>query len=418
MTARPLTLSQNYLATVRSTVELHKLIADGKGDDSEGDEIRDASANTWAALSRTERERARWVSEDLYSLHEKPPARREMTREAQTALNEAYEAKMRGEWDNALALLRDWQAYFDPALVNYLRGSIWFDAGDVMLAGIFFENAHQLDPTNLNYSSISLHCLSVADPKRALQEADRILKDYKQHSPVLYVRAADIKLMSAKLLSDAEGNRVFLSLEPVLKEAVQIAQTDPTKIDATTVVMAFGLLGFGYEFQGRLHDAVNHYSMGIHIDPDNDGLLVARGMILYGSHGVGIADLEQAIGLGSPLIWPFAILAHHALKTHQYKKCIQLCEKALGNKGSPAVKSEIREWEAIAQAALEYSPGSIEQAFEQAARLDAANERAKRNLKKLMNAPRRPSASYFEVRSEAELRTSALAERRYAMVGT
>ena len=65
------------------------------------------------------------------------------------------------------------------------------------------------------------------------------------------------------------------------------------KIDATTVVIAIGLLGFGYEFQGRWHEAVNHYSMGIHIDPDNDGLLVARGMILYGSQGPGIANLSK-----------------------------------------------------------------------------------------------------------------------------
>ncbi len=418
MQARPLTLSQSYLATVRSTVELHKLIASGKGDDPEADEIRDASASTWGALSKTERERARLVSEDLYSLHEVPSPPQQMTREAQRGLNEAYEAKERSEWDKALALLREWQAYVDPALVTYLRGSIWFEAGDAMLAGIFFERAHELDAANLTYASMYLHCLSVADPKTALQKAAQILEDYKKHSPVIYVRAADIKFASAKLLSDAEGNRIFFSLEPILKEAILIAQTEPKKIDSTTVVMAFGLLGFGYEFLGRWQDAVNFFSMGIHIDPNNDGLLVARGMILYGSHEQAIGDLEQAIALGSPLIWPYAILAHHALKTHRYKECIQLCDKALEKKGSRAVKSEIREWDAIAQAALEYSPGNVEQAFEQATRLDAANERAMRNLKKLKNAPRRPSVSYFEVRSEVEVRTSAITERRYAMAET
>jgi hypothetical protein len=38
---------------------------------------------------------------------------------------------------------------------------------------------------------------------------------------------------------------------------------------------------------------------------------------------------------------------------------------------------------AIAQTALDYSPGCIEQAFEQATRIDVANDRAKRNLKKI-----------------------------------
>jgi len=125
-------LSQNYLATIRSTVELHKLIAAGKGDDPEADEVRDASASTWAARSGTERERARWVSEDLYSLHEKTIAPCEMTRKAQAAFHKAYEAKSRGEWDNSLALLREWQAYFDPALISYLRGSVWFDSMPAM----------------------------------------------------------------------------------------------------------------------------------------------------------------------------------------------------------------------------------------------------------------------------------------------
>ena len=89
-----------------------------------------------------------------------------MTKDAQAALNEAYEAKKRGEWDNALALLREWQAYVDPALISYLRGSIWFDAGDAMLAGMFFENAHKLDPTNLSYASMFLRCLNICESQQ------------------------------------------------------------------------------------------------------------------------------------------------------------------------------------------------------------------------------------------------------------
>jgi tetratricopeptide (TPR) repeat protein len=417
MAARPLTLSPSYLATVRGAHALHRLIADGKDDGPEADAIRDASDGPWEALSGTERDRARWVAEDLYSIYEEPPALQQMTRQAQSGLNEAYEAKQKGEWDTALALLREWRAYVDPALVSYLRGSIWYDAGDRATAALFFQHAYKLAPDNATYAAMFLSALSSADSNAALIEAEKILDGHQEVSPVIYVRAVEIKLMSARLLSDAEGNRIFTQLEPILKDAIYVAEHEPKKIDVTTIVMALGLLAFGYEFQGRLQDAVDHYTTALQLTPDNDGLLVARGMILYGSHNQAIKDLERAVQLDSPLIWPYAMLAHHALNTHRYEECIKLCEQALMKNGSAAVKSEVQEWEAIAQAALEYPQGSVEQSFEQATRTDAANDRAKRNLKKVKGAPRKPPAGYFEVRTEAALRNSGIAERRYAMAG-
>ena len=51
--------------------------------------------------------------------------------------------------------------------------------------------------------------------------------------------------VKAKKKADADGNRVFLSLEPILKDALHIAQTEPKKIDRSTVVTALSLLGFG-----------------------------------------------------------------------------------------------------------------------------------------------------------------------------
>ncbi len=415
MTARPLTLSPSYLATVRGTHELHRLIAEGKEDSPEAEAIRDASDSPWEALSETERARARLVAEDLYSLYETPPTRQEMTGEAQAGLNEAYEARARGEWDQSLELLRSWRAFIDPFLMSYLRGTIWLEAGDPATAALFFQHAHKLNPENPSYLAMFLHALSLAAPPAALAEAEKILRDYRRFSPIAYVRAADIKLMSARLLSDVEGNQILQAIEPVLKEALRVANDEPKKIDATTVVMALGLLGFGYEFLARWQDAIDHYSMALRIDPDNDGLLVARGILLYGVHYQAIVDLEAAVRLGSPLIWPYTFLAHHALMTHRYLECIKLCDKALEKEGSTQVRSEILEWEAIAQAGLDSSLLNIEQFFEQAARIDPANDRAKRNLKRVKTAPRRTPPSYWEVRAEAALRTSGIAERRFAM---
>src|SRR5207247_7126638 len=130
MTAKPLTMNPNYLAMVRGTRELHQLLAAGKDDSPEADAIRDATAGPWEALSEVERNRVRNLSEDLYSLVEPPPTAQPMNPQAQAKLHEAFEARQRGEWDRALDLLRRWRAYIDPALVSYLRGRIWLEAGD------------------------------------------------------------------------------------------------------------------------------------------------------------------------------------------------------------------------------------------------------------------------------------------------
>jgi tetratricopeptide (TPR) repeat protein len=163
-------MSPSYLAMVRGTGELHQFLAAGKDGSPEADAIRDATDGPWEALSDVERNRVRSLSEDLYSLVEPPPTPQPMNPQAQAKLNEAYEAKERGEWDRALGLLRRWQAHIDPALVSYLRGSIWLEAGDPATAALFFEHAHKLCPDNENYLAMFLHARNIADPESSASE--------------------------------------------------------------------------------------------------------------------------------------------------------------------------------------------------------------------------------------------------------
>src|SRR5438128_7053915 len=106
-------MNPNYLAMVRGIRELHRLIAAGKDDSPEADAVRDATDAPWQALSEAERQRVGNLSEDLYSLAEPPPVPQPLTLEAQSNLNKLLEARKRGEWDEALALLRKWRAHYD-----------------------------------------------------------------------------------------------------------------------------------------------------------------------------------------------------------------------------------------------------------------------------------------------------------------
>ncbi len=236
------------------------------------------------------------------------PSPQPMTAEAQAKLLEAFEARQRGEWDKALDLLRRWRAHIDPSLVSYLRGSIWLEAGDPETAALFYAHAHKLEPTNGNYQAMTLYSLNIADSAAALKEATKILRNHEHSSPAGVARAADIVFMSARLKSEIEANHLFEQIEPILKATLaRMRQGDLAQIDRSSYVTLLSLLGFGYEFFGKSQAALEIYSEALQIEPDNDAIHVARGMLLYGTSARAIADFETAIQNGTPLVWPYVI---------------------------------------------------------------------------------------------------------------
>jgi hypothetical protein len=160
-------MSPSYLAMVRGTRELHQLLAAGMDDSPEADAIRDATDGPWQALSEVERNRVRNLSEDLYSLVEPPPTPQPMNPQAQAKVNESHEARQKGEWDKSLDLLRHWRAHIDPALLSYLRGTIWLEAGDAATAAIFLEHACRLQPNNERFQAMHSRALNIADSAAA-----------------------------------------------------------------------------------------------------------------------------------------------------------------------------------------------------------------------------------------------------------
>src|ERR1700687_421246 len=102
MARQPLIMSPNFSAFVRGIRALHRLAISGKDESPEADTARDAMDVPGEALSDIERKRATGLSEDLYSISDPPHGRQqEMNAQAQDKLNNAYEARQRGEWDRA-----------------------------------------------------------------------------------------------------------------------------------------------------------------------------------------------------------------------------------------------------------------------------------------------------------------------------
>jgi tetratricopeptide (TPR) repeat protein len=409
-------MSPNYLTVVRGIHEMHRLIAEGQEDSPPAEAVRNATDRPWQVLTEVERMRASGLSEDLYSITEAPPPAQSMNSQAAAQLNDAVEARQRGDWDRALELLRRCRAFIAPALVSYLRGSIWSEAGDANTAVIFYEHASRLQPDSGNYLAIFLHTLDIVDPAAARKRGEEILREPGLFPPVAVVRAADVEFKAARALPEADATQLFRRLIPVLQGALaRIEAGDEGGVDRSSYAMAVGLLGFSHEFLGETQLAVDYYSRGLAVQPQNDGLLIARGILLYGLSPRAITDLELAVRQGSPMIWPYFFLAHHYLVNGDFQRCRVLSERALEMPGSAAVRSELAEWLAISESELAFPVEIVRASFENSLRLDPFNERARRNLAAFEAALRPLPARLYETRSAAAVRASGLTERRYAM---
>ena len=149
-----------------------------------------------------------------------------------------------------------------------------------------------------------------------------VLASEEEWAPVVVARAADIRINETRDASDAESARVRRELIPTLeRNLVRLEMDQLAASRSSAYAMTAGLLGFCHEFLDNFGAAIAYYSRGLQVKPNENGLLVARGILLYGTSPRAITDLEQAASLGSPVVWPYLFLAHHYLATSRFEQC-------------------------------------------------------------------------------------------------
>ncbi len=420
MIAPPSFGSSSFKLMARGLVELHRLIREGKDDSPEGEAVRDALDAPLHALNRIEKERAEWLTIDLYSVSD-PPATstlKEMTPQALQQLFEAYEAIQSHDWDRALKLLRRWQEHISPALLSFMRGDIWGDAGYSEVAAYFYEHALETDPANAKYHALYLDAMSESDPVEAAKLAQQVLAVFETYDPLVVAQAAHIHFHHAGVVSDFDMETMCRELIPILER--NASKIDNNGDDASRSVgyeMTAQILGICYDLLGNSSAAIDCFSRGLSANPNNVGLLVSRGILRYGRSSGAINDFEQAERLGMSQVLPYFFLAHHCLITNQFDDCRVMCERGLRmTGGSDATKSQLEEWRAISQAALGFPPDAVRTAFEAAVRWDPSNESASRNRAAFEASLRTPHSrpnSTWEKKSEAAIRQFGIVERRY-----
>jgi hypothetical protein len=163
---------------------------------------------------------------------------------------------------------------------------------------------------------------------------------------------------------------------------------------------------------GQNETAIESYNDGLVVSPNNDALLVARGIHRYGDDPGAVTDFLNAVRLGTSLIWPYIFLAHYYVTSGQFENCRRMCEQGLTKPGSNTVRSELAEWLAISQSELGYPTNVVRASFDSAIEYDPSNERARRNLAAFESATQPIPASVYETRNSRDIRTSSLADRK------
>lgn len=130
----------------RLLLRLHDLIAKGKGDDPEADEVREQMDAPWHALTEAEQDRVGGLSEDLYALVEKDPRSIKMPADARQRWGQQFKNAFEGgQWDQALALLRHPPDDVPADEVAFVQAECWEHLACPEVALRFMRSATRLD---------------------------------------------------------------------------------------------------------------------------------------------------------------------------------------------------------------------------------------------------------------------------------
>jgi tetratricopeptide (TPR) repeat protein len=389
MTTRPFSTSLPYLESIRGLLRLHALSESDRDDSTEAEAIRDGLERPWMDLSETEKKRITGLSEDLYSLNESSGQLIPMNPEAQQRVLEAIGARLTGDWDAALELLRRSGKFLDPAELSVQRGFVWREAGDNETAAVFFRHPARLKPDDERLSYMDLSTLFKIAPDAAHTRAQQILSTDEIHPPIVVALAANIRIMCSLGTEADEARPVLHQLIEILERTLQRLQHDDTgqsSTSRTSHAIVTSLLGSCFQRLGDVQTSLRYCNYGLEADPENEWLLVARGILRYGVGTGAIADFEQAIHQGATMVWPYFFLAHQYLVDHRFDECRRMCERALALPASDEVRANLNEWLAIAETELGFPAELVRSAFETAIRLAPEIERIQQNLEEFEKA--------------------------------
>lgn len=154
MIAQPIQTQSAFSEYVARLLELHHLIAAGKGDADEAEDVRDRMDAPWRRLTKVELELVDGLSADLYTIGQQRPAPPAVDADIASATDVAFEEQ---RWGDLLDLLREHEKELPPDGVAFVRGICWFELQQFDVAIEFLREATRLNPGEPAYR----YCLQI-----------------------------------------------------------------------------------------------------------------------------------------------------------------------------------------------------------------------------------------------------------------
>ncbi len=357
------------------TLELHRLIALGKGDEAEADNLRAEMEAGWYQLTPEEQRRLNELSGDLYALEEPEDGQPMSAEERQKWLAEFRAANS----DRKLEFLRHPPSGIARELVFFIQASCWDQLGYVEVALHFMKAAEQQNPEHA--VSVPPYLEKLGRVAEAHSYANRILEDPESRPEALYV-AASVLLGPTRYMTAQEAKPILARLVPILEKALAVHLRTPRARQIVPQAASFivCMLGLCYTRLGQTEKAIEVYDAALKRSPHESEIFVFRGL----AHGEtewskALEDFEEAYKLSSRSVWPYFFLAHNALEHSDYGRCQTFAIIALEKTRRPEILAQLHEWLGICRAIIGLSPHLVWQCFDHAEELDPDNPRIKYN---------------------------------------
>ncbi|OYV89906.1 MAG: hypothetical protein B7Z73_06505 [Planctomycetia bacterium 21-64-5] len=364
-----------YAVWLQKIVDAHvRKTWDEERSDLEAEED-DRFNDLWRDLDECQQDRLWGLSSDLNTLRDRetwvdadwPP----MTPKA--LAHEQAEAFHNKEWDRLLTSLRRPPRFLPRARVDYMRGRAWMEMGHPEIGLLFLDNAARLEPENPTYPMLVLECLKAMSAWEELrQRAEAHLRN-DGTQPRLLLRIADALHLYATATATPEFYQ--RAIEVVDRGLEQLRASDVREALAAVVAAAFATKALCLQRLAKADDALVVFDAAIQEYPESSILLTARGLLKQQlGRNDAIDDFEQAVHLGTPVVWPYMELARNALHHARWQRAISFCRLGIWRSGQPSITAALFDLLAIAQCERGDSMAEVRSAFDMARDLDPLSE--------------------------------------------
>lgn len=397
------TIDDAYRQYAELLLRRHRLLLQSKDKDPQTEEIEDQLTEVWEKLDDIQRHSLSGIGSDLNWIRRRtkpPPRGRKQNDVTQQEIHELLAKKASNDWHGVLFSLRVCAPVISPEKLAYLRASAYDAIGFYHFASTFYDLAAEIEPGNSSIAVLALRAVELSDPDTAQMRAAQILD-----APLRYPCVA-VLLSAVMVLREKERKRAPIDKERfagILRGSIERLPLEPPS--EATNVMVYHQAAIGFEVVEDFPSALQCYEDGLKFAPDHDGLLVGKGLLLYGSDSAkAVEAFGRAVRNGTPLLWPYFFLAHQYLLNGQFALSLghggEACKRAI----SDPVRAELLEWAAICQCELSFPEEAVRLLFQKAVALDPSNARIARNFGAFEAAKAQEGQAAWEIEKEQALK--------------